>query len=59
MKNSAGMPIGVQVVCPPHHEERTLRLMKEIEEHVCFREQHEAKGLMDSIPLRLAAGQFD
>lgn len=39
MKNSAGMPISVQVMTPAFQDEKCLRVMKEIERLVDFREK--------------------
>ena len=43
--NSEGVPLGVQVAAPPYREETVLRVMKEIEDGVKFREKFEQTGL--------------
>lgn len=36
LKESYGLPMGVQVIGPPYQEERVLKVMREIEEGVKF-----------------------
>ena len=38
--DSAGMPVGVQVIGMPYHEERVLGLAKQLELHFKFYEKH-------------------
>lgn len=35
-KDSAGLPVGVQIAAPRWHDERVLRLMMELEAEVAF-----------------------
>ena len=45
MQDSLGLPIGVQIAAPSGKEEVVLRVMKELEQVVQFRQKHEPKGL--------------
>ena len=36
MKGSAGLPVGVQVAAEPWRDELVLRVMREVEEGVCY-----------------------
>jgi fatty acid amide hydrolase len=40
MKESAGLPVSVQVVTLPYEEELCLNVMRQIEEAVQFRKNH-------------------
>lgn len=45
MRGSAGLPVAVQVMAPPHAEETVLRIMKEVEARVDFRAKHVASAV--------------
>jgi len=40
LKDAAGMPVSIQVVGMPFHEERVLGISKKIEQHFKFYEKH-------------------
>jgi fatty acid amide hydrolase len=47
---SAGLPVGCQILAPPGKEELVLRVMREVEGGVKFREQHAPNGMGQGVP---------
>jgi Asp-tRNA(Asn)/Glu-tRNA(Gln) amidotransferase A subunit family amidase len=44
MKNSAGLPVGIQVISYPGNEEDILCLMSQLDERIRFWEKHKSKA---------------
>lgn len=44
MKESAGLPVGIQVVSYPGQEEEILHLMQQLEPKINFRQKHKSRA---------------
>ena len=49
MKDSEGMPVGIQIAAIPKKDENILYIMKILEEKLRFREKHICPVLTDSM----------
>jgi Asp-tRNA(Asn)/Glu-tRNA(Gln) amidotransferase A subunit family amidase len=50
LAGSAGLPVGCQILAPPGKEELVLRVMREVEDGVHFRDNHAPSGMGQGVP---------